>query len=50
MKGDKDVFDLVNRRRACVKIVSRIERDLDCVILARKLNEISARRRKKGNK
>lgn len=46
MKGDKEVIDMVNRRRNCVKIVNRIERDLDCFILARNLNAISARRRK----
>lgn len=45
MKGDKDVFDIVDRRRACVKIVSKLERDLDCAILAKKLNAISASRR-----
>ena len=50
MKGDKEVINMVNRRRNCVRIVSRIERDLDCFILARNLNAISARRRKKGKR
>lgn len=50
MNGDKELFEIMNRRRACTEIVSRIERDLDCDILARKLNKISAGRRKKGNK
>lgn len=50
MKGDKEVIIMVNRRRNCVNIVSRIERDLDCFILARNLNAISARRRKKGKR
>ena len=48
MKGDNEVINMVNRRRACVRIVSRIERDLDCDILANKLNKISAGRRKKN--
>ena len=48
MKGDKELFEMINRRRNCVKIVDRIERDLDCFILARNLNAISARRKKKN--
>ena len=50
MKGDKVVIDMVNRRRNCVKTVDRIVRDLDCFILARNLNAISARRRKKDKR
>ena len=50
MKGDKELFEMIKRRRKCVKIVDRIERDLDCFILARNLSAISARRRKKDKR
>ena len=44
----KKMFELVNRNHDRAAIMRRIDRDRDCDILAKKLNEISARRKKKG--
>ena len=46
-KHEKQMFNIVNRHHACVAAVERISKNLDCDILARKLNAISARRKMK---
>ena len=46
-KHEKEMFDIVNRNHDCAAIVDRIEKNLDCDIMARKLNAISAGRRNK---
>lgn len=50
MKGDSAFMDIVNRRRDSLRIVDRIERNLDIDMLASRLNRISARRRVKAVK
>ena len=42
--------NIVNLNHDCAAVMRRIDRDLDCDILAKNLNAISARRRKKGKK
>lgn len=46
-KYEKQMFDIINRHHACVAAVDRISKNLDCDIMARKLNAISARRKNK---
>ena len=46
-KHEKEMFDIINRNHACASIVDRIEKNLDCDMMARKLNVISAGRRNK---
>ena len=45
-KYEKQMFDIINRHHACVATVERISKNLDCDMMARKLNAISAGRRK----
>lgn len=42
--------NIVNRHHACVAAVDRISKNLDCDMLARKLNAISAGRRREGKR
>lgn len=46
-KLESKMFDIINRNHASAAIVDRLEKNLDCDILARKLNAISAGRRNK---
>lgn len=48
-KIEKQMIDIVNRHHEAVSAVDRIVKNLDCDMLARRLNTIAARR-KKGNK
>lgn len=48
--AEKELFDIVNRHHACVSVVDRILQNLDCDILAQKLNAISAGRNKRAKK
>ncbi len=44
---EKRMFDIINRNYDCVATVDRIEKNLDCDLMARKLNAISKKRRYK---
>lgn len=44
---EKRMFDIINRNYDCAATVARIEKNLDCDLMARKLNAIAAGRRNK---